>query len=88
VCTWACASLEAHRGRDGTLSVATVLNIFSRSVVDWTWSATNDCHGTITALQMSKQRRGPDQRLFHYTELDGTYASADDQIVLTAQGIT
>ena len=75
-------------GRDGTLYLAAILDLFSRFVVGWAVSVANDRHLTITALQMALLRRGPGPGLLHHSDRGSTYTSADYQAVLKTQGIT
>ena len=65
-----------------------ILDLFSRFIVGWAVSASNDRQVTIKALQMALKRRCPDAGLVHHSDQGCTYASEDYQDVLDTHGIT
>ena len=69
------------------LYLAVILDLFSRFVVGWALSMSNDRHLTIKALDMALRRRCPDAGLLHHSDQGATYASEDYQKVLGARGI-
>lgn len=73
---------------NGKLFLAVILDLFSRYVVGWALSASNDRHLTMKALDMAIRRRCPDEGLLHHSDQGATYASEDYQKVLVAHGIT
>lgn len=72
---------------NGKLYLAAILDLFSRYVVGWALSASNDRHLTMKALDMAIRRRCPDGDLLHHSDQGSTYASEDYQKVLSAHGI-
>jgi len=68
--------------------LAAILDLFSRFVVGWAVSASNDRHLALKALDMALKRRCPDVGLLHHSDQGCTYASADYQRMLDAHGIT
>jgi len=85
---WVGDTTEFVIGERGKLYLATILDLFSRLVVGWAVSATNDRHLTVKALQVALKRRCPDTGLLHHSDQGSTYASDDYQRVLDAHGIT
>ena len=73
---------------NGKLFLAVILDLFSKYVVGWALSASNDRHLTMKALDMAIRRRCPDEGLLHHSDQGATYASEDYQKVLAAHGIT
>ncbi len=73
---------------NGKLFLAVILDLFSRYVVGWALSASNDRFLTMKALDTAIRRRCPDAGLLHHSDQGSTYASEDYQKVLTARGIT
>jgi transposase InsO family protein len=73
---------------NGRFFLAVILDLFSRYVVGWALSASNDRFLTMKALDMAIRRRCPDAGLLHHSDQGSTYASEDYQKVLTAHGIT
>ncbi len=73
---------------NGKLFLAVILDLFSKYVVGWALSASNDSHLTMKALDMAIRRRCPDEGLLHHSDQGATYASEDYQKVLASHGIT
>jgi len=73
---------------NGKLFLAVILDLFSRSVVGWALSPSNDRFLTTRALDMAIKRRCPGEGLLHHSDQGSTYASEDYQKVLAAHGIT
>jgi putative transposase len=73
---------------NGKLFLAVILDLFSRYVVGWALSPSNDRFLTMKALDMAIKRRCPEEGLLHHSDQGSTYASEDYQKVLTAHGIT
>jgi putative transposase len=73
---------------NGKLYLAAILDLFSRYVVGWALSPSNDRFLTMAALDMAIKRRCPGEGLLHHSDQGSTYASEDYQKVLTAHGIT
>ena len=73
---------------EGRLYLAAILDLFSRYVVGWAISASNNRHLTLKALETALQRRCPGTDLLHHSDQGGTYASKDYRDLLAARGIT
>ncbi len=84
---WVGDTTEFVIGTSGKLSLAVVLDLFSRFAVGWAVSAVNDRHLTLKALEMALKRRCPAIGLLHHSDQGCTYASADYQARLAAHGI-
>ncbi len=84
---WVSDTTELDTG-EGRLYLAVVVDLFSRFVVGWALSASNNRHLTLKALEMALQRRGPTAELLHHSDQGSTYASEDYQDVLDARRIT
>ena len=76
---WVADTSEFVIGSRGKLYVAAVLDLYS---------AINDRHLVIKALQMALQRRRPAGGVLHHSDQGSPYASEDYQAVLTAHGMT
>ena len=85
---WVGDTTEFVIGGSGKLYLAAILDLFSRFIVGWAVSASNDRQVTIKALQMALKRRCPDAGLVHHSDQGCTYASEDYQDVLDTHGIT
>ena len=72
----------------GEIYLAVILDLFSRFVVGWAISPSNDRHLTLKALNMAIRRRCPGEGLIHHSDRGSTYASEDYQDELEARGIT
>ncbi len=84
---WVGDTTECVIGTKGKLSLAVVLDLFSRFVVGWAVSAVNDRHLTLNALGMALTRRCPAIGWLHHSDQGCTYASEDYQARLAARGI-
>jgi putative transposase len=73
---------------EGRLYLAVIVDLFSRFVVGWAISSSNNRHLTVKALETALRRRGPTGGLLHHSDQGSTYASEDYQDVLDARGIT
>lgn len=73
---------------DGRLYLAAIVDLFSRFVVGWAVSASNNRHLTMKALDSALHRRCPTGELLHHSDQGSTYASEDYQQVLDRRGIT
>ena len=76
--------LPTHQG---WLYLAVLIDLYSRRVVGWAMSATNDENLTLAALQMALDQRQPDPGLLHHTDRGSTYASGAYQDVLAKNEI-
>jgi putative transposase len=85
---WVGDTTEFVIGESGKVYLAAILDLFSRFVVGWAISATNDRHLTIKALEMALQRRCPEPGLLHHSDRGSPYASEDYQAILKAHDIT
>lgn len=67
---------------EGWLYLAVVLDLFSRMVVGWSMSATQDATLVFQALQMAITRRHPPPGLLHHSDRGSTYTSESYQTLL------
>jgi len=65
---WVGDTSEFIVGSSGKLYLAAILDLFSRFVVGWAVSASNNRHLVIKALDMALKRRGPDAGLLHHSD--------------------
>ena len=73
--------------RTGWLFLAVMLDLFSRRVVGWATSATNDRHLALQALRVAIAGRRPRAGLVHHSDRGSPYASADYRDELARFGI-
>jgi putative transposase len=73
---------------DGKLYLAAIVDLFSRFVVGWAVSMSNNRHLTMKALEAALHRRCPTGDLLHHSDQGSTYASDDYLGVLDRRGIT
>lgn len=71
----------------GWLSLAVVLDLFSRRVVGWAMEATFDSALVEQALSMALMQRKPGAGLFHHSDRGGQYTSEAYQGLLSKHGI-
>jgi putative transposase len=71
----------------GWLFLAVLLDLFSRRVVCWATSDTNDRALALAALDHALQNRRPRPGLVHHTDRGSPYASDDYRTALTQRGI-
>jgi putative transposase len=72
---------------EGWLYLAVLLDLFSRRVVGWATSATNDRDLALQALEQALRTRRPKRGLVHHTDRGSPYASDDYRSALDARGI-
>lgn len=72
---------------EGWLSLAVVLDLFSRRVVGWAMAPTEDEHLVTLALHMALARRHPDAGLLHHSDRGSEYTSRGYQALLAGRGI-
>lgn len=73
---------------EGWLYLAVLLDLYSRRVVGWALSATNDTHLALTALRRAvAARRAVPPGLVHHTDRGGPYASEDYRAALASFGM-
>jgi transposase InsO family protein len=85
---WVGDATELLIGTSAKLYLAVILDLYSRFVVGWAVSASNDRHLAIRALQHAIKRRCPDEGLLHHSDRGAPYSSEDYQCVLSNRGIT
>ena len=73
---------------EGWLYLAVLLDLFSRRVVGWATSATNDRELALRALDQALRARRPRAGLVHHTDRGSPYASDDYRRVLDVHAIT
>jgi transposase InsO family protein len=73
--------------REGWLYLAVLLDLFSRRVVGWATSATNDRDLALKALDQAVRTRRPKHGLVHHTDRGSPYASDDYRSALGAGGL-
>lgn len=72
---------------DGWLYLAVLLDLFSRRVVGWATSTTNDRALAFAALDKALKSRCPRPGLVHHTNRGSPYASEDYRAALAVRGI-
>ncbi len=72
---------------EGWLSLAVVLDLYSRMVVGWSMAATQDARLVVQALEMALARRRPEAGLLHHSDRGSTYTSQSYQALLREQGM-
>ena len=75
------------RTRQGWLSLAVILDLYSRRVVGWAMSERIDRHRVLDALDMALKGRQPPHGLLHHSDRGSQSASEDSQHLLEARGI-
>jgi putative transposase len=76
------------RTPNGFVSLAAVLDLFSRAIVGWAVSAVIDRNLVIAALEGAVKRRRPELGLLFHSDRGSQYASDDHQKRLAANSIT
>jgi len=72
---------------EGWLYLAVLLDLFSRRVVGWATSATNDRTLALEALNQAVRTRHPLAGLVHHTDRGSPYASDDYRAALIQKGL-
>lgn len=75
------------RTAEGWLYLAVLLDLFSRRVVGWATSDTNDRALALAALHVAVRDRRPEPGLVHHTDRGSPYASEDYRAALAAAGL-
>jgi len=65
---WVGDTTEFVIGTSSKIYLAAIVDLFSRYVVGWAVSPSNDRHLTLKALDMALKRRGPDAGLLHHSD--------------------
>lgn len=72
---------------EGWLYLAAILDLFSRRVVGWATSSSNDTELALDALRLAFRQRRPAPGLVHHSDRGSPYASSDYRAALRAHGI-
>jgi transposase InsO family protein len=72
---------------EGWLYLAAILDLFSRRVVGWSTSVTNDTELALDALRGALKTRNPAPGLVHHSDRGSPYASLDCRDALQAHGL-
>ena len=72
---------------EGWLSLAVVLDIFSRMVVGWAMESHRDEALVEQAARMALARRHPEPGVLHHSDRGSQYAAADYRALLARCGI-
>jgi putative transposase len=72
---------------EGWLYLAVLLDLFSRRVVGWATSATNDRALALDALDRALKHRRPQTGVLHHTDRGSPYASDDYRAALSRRGL-
>ena len=72
---------------EGWLFLAVMLDLFSRRVVDWATSASNDRFLALDAVRMAVAERRPTKGLIHHSDRGSPYASDDYRAELKRFGL-
>ena len=73
--------------RGGWLYLCVLLDLYSRKVVGWSMSGSNDGALVKAALYMALQHRQPTSGLIHHSDRGSTYAMRSYQTILSENGI-
>jgi len=73
--------------RQGWAFLAAILDLFSRRVVGWAVSESNDTRLALTALTMALDARNPPPGLLHHSDRGSPYGSDDYLAILDARGL-
>lgn len=84
---WVGDATELLIGGSGKLYLAVILDLYSKFIVGWAVSASNDRHLAIKALENATKRRRPKEGLLYHSDQGGPYTSEDYQRALEAKGI-
>jgi putative transposase len=84
--SWATDVTYVYTG-EGWLYLAVMLDLFSRRVVGWAASVTNDTALALAALQSALAARQPKPGLIHHSDRGSPYASGDYRQALNARGL-
>jgi transposase InsO family protein len=71
----------------GWLYLAVLLDLYSRKIVGWSMSATNDVQLVAESLAMAIKRRRPSKGLIHHSDRGSTYASEAYRELLYRHGM-
>jgi putative transposase len=71
----------------GKLYLAAIIDLYSRYLVGWALSTTNDRHLVLDALKMAVQRRKPGAGVLQHTDRGTPYACDDYQEMLQTNGM-
>jgi len=85
---WVGDATELVIGGAAKLYLAAIMDLYSRFIVGWAVSASNDRHLAIKALESSIKRRCPQAGLLHHSDRGGPYTSETYQDALANGGIT
>ena len=85
---WVGDATELLIGASAKLYLAVILDLYSRFVVGWAVSVSNDRHLALRALENAIKRRCPGEGLLHHSDRGGPYTSEDYQKSLSTNGIT
>ncbi len=72
---------------EGWLFLAVILDLYSRRVVGWSASVSNDTMLALAALQMALAARRPPAGLVHHSDRGSPYASEDYRTALSRHGL-
>ncbi len=72
---------------EGWLYLAALLDLFSRRVVGWAMSETNDAGLALSALRAALRSRRPPEGLLHHSDRGSPYASQEYRAELAAHGL-
>jgi putative transposase len=75
------------RTRQGWLYLATMIDLYSRAVIGWAMSKSNDAQLVQDALTMAIWRRGRVRHVIVHSDQGSTYASGSYQLLLKEHGL-
>lgn len=84
---WNGDATELVIGNSAKLYLAVIMDLYSKFIVGWAVSASNDRHLAIKALENAIKRRCPDEGLLYHSDQGGPYTSEDYQRALESRGI-
>ena len=84
---WVGDTTEFVIGTSSKIYLAAIVDFFSRYVVGWAVSPSNDRHLTLKALDMALKRRGSTAGMLFHSDQGSPYASEDYRDRLAARGV-
>ena len=84
---WVGDTTEFVIGTSSKIYLAAIVDLFSRYVVGWAVSPSNDRHLALKALDMALKRRGSTTGMLFHSDQGSPYASEDYRDRLAARGL-
>ena len=81
------ADITYIRTREGWLYLASIMDLYSRKIIGWSFRDTLHTELPADALKMALERRRPRPGLIHHSDRGSQYASEEYQKLLQAHGV-